>query len=415
MKARQAIGFLTVLLPGALLLPATAAPHWTASWAASQQIPEPANSVAPADLTDATLRQIVHLSIGGKQLRVHLSNAFGTQPLHITAAHIARPVSPASAAIVASSDTPLLFSGHADVTIPAGADYVSDPVDFPMAPLSNLAVTIHYDAAPAQETGHPGSRTTSYIVHGDAVSQADLPGAKTYDHWYQLSAVDVAANDQVVVALGDSITDGHNVITNTDGRWTDVLAQRLVAAHRHIAVLNEGIGGNHLLTDGLGPNALARFDRDVLSPAGVRYVIVLEGINDLGKLSLTPNPTPADHAALVQGIIGAFQQIVMRAHAHGIKVIGATIMPFIGSQYYHPGPANEADRLAVNRWIRTPGNFDAVVDFDALMRDPANPGQLVQGLGSDDFLHPTPQGYAAMGNAIPLSLFSTAGKSKIGH
>jgi lysophospholipase L1-like esterase len=406
MKAGYVIGVLVVLLPGALL-PAMGAPRWTASWAASQQIPEPANSIAPADLTDATLRQIVHLSIGGKELRVHLSNAFGTQPLHITAAHIARPVSPASAAIVAASDTPLLFSGKPDVTIPAGAEYVSDPVDFPMAPLTDLAVTIHYDAAPLQETGHPGSRSTSYLVHGDAVSQADLPGAKTYDHWYQLTAVDVAADASVIVALGDSITDGHNATTNGNDRWTDVLAKRLIAAHRAIAVINEGIGGNHLLTDGLGPNTLARFDRDVLAPAGVRYVIVLEGINDLGKLSLEAAPTPTDHDALVAGIIGAYQQIVLRAHAHGIKVIGATVMPFIGSDYYHPGPVNEADRQAVNRWIRTPGNFDAVVDFDALMRDPSNPGILAPGLGSSDHLHPTPQGYAAMGDAIPLSLFST--------
>jgi lysophospholipase L1-like esterase len=406
MKAGRAIGLFIVLLPGALFLPATAAPHWAASWAASQQIPEPANSIAPADMTDATLRQIVHLSIGGRQLRVHLSNAFGTAPLHITAAHIARPVSPASAAIVAGSDTPLLFSGKADVTIPAGAEYVSDPVDFPVTPLSDLAVTIHYDVAPAQETGHPGSRSTSYLVHGDEVSQADLPGAKTCDHWYQLSAVDVAADAPVIVALGDSITDGHNAITNANDRWTDVLAKRLVAAHRNIAVINEGIGGNHLLTDGLGPNTLARFDRDVLTPVGVRYVILLEGINDLGKLGLEPTSTPADHEALVAGIIGAYQQIVLRAHAHGIKVIGATIMPFIGSQYYHPGPANEADRLAVNRWIRMPGNFDAVVDFDALMRDPSNPGLLAPDLGSSDNLHPTPLGYAAMGNAIPLSLFS---------
>jgi lysophospholipase L1-like esterase len=384
---------------------AQAAPmHWSASWAAPQQIPEPRNALAPADLTNATLRQIVHLSLGGTELRVHLSNAFGTAPLHIVAAHIARAVSPAGSAIVPATDTALTFSGHADVTIPAGAEYISDPVPFSAPALSNLAITLYYEAPPQQETGHPGSRSTSYLVHGDAVSAQVLADPKTFDHWYQISGVDVAADAPVVVALGDSITDGHAAITNGNDRWPDVLAQRSVS--HGIGVINEGIGGNRMLLDGLGPNILARFNRDVLAPAGVRSVIVLEGINDLGTLTRDKPATPAQHAALVHGIIGAFKQIVLRAHDHGIKVIGATIMPFMGSDYYHPDAANEADRQAINRWIRAPGHFDGVVDFDAVMRDPAQPDRLNPAYDSGDHLHPSPAGYAVMGNAVPLSLLS---------
>ena len=397
---RIACVFAAIALWGAQAAPV----HWSASWAASQQIPEPRNALAPADLSNATLRQIVNLSLGGQQLRVHLSNAFGTAPLHIVAAHIARVVSPAGSAIVPATDTALTFSGHSDVTIPAGAQYVSDPVTFPVPALSNLAITLYYDTPPQQETGHPGSRSTSYLVHGDAVSAPDLPNAKTFDHWYQISGVDVAADAPVVAALGDSITDGHAATTNGNDRWPDILAQRSVV--RNIGVINEGIGGNRLLLDGLGPNALARFDRDVLAPAGVRSVIVLEGINDLGTLTRDAPASPAEHAALVHKMIGAYEQIVLRAHAHGIKVIGATIMPDMGSDYYHPDAANEADRQAVNRWIRAPGHFDAVVDFDAVMRDPAQPDRLNPAYDSGDHLHPSPAGYAVMGKAVPLSLLA---------
>lgn len=379
--------------------------HWVASWATSQQIPEPQNALAPDDLHDATLRQIVHLSIGGSTLRVHLSNAFGTSPLHLTAVHVALPVSAAEV----RSDRALTFSGKTNVTIPAGAEYVSDPIDYNISALGDLAVSIHFDDPPAQQTGHPGSRATSYLVHGDLVSAANLPDAKKVEHWYQLAGVDVASppNAAAIVALGDSITDGHGATTNGNDRWTDVLARALQQApgSRSLSVLNEGIGGNHLLTDGLGPNALARFDRDVLAQAGVRYLIVLEGINDLGALARTGEAPPEAHAALVERMIAAYEQIVLRAHGHGIKVIGATILPDTGSSFYHPGPANEADRLAVNRWIATAGHFDAVLDFDRVTRDPAHPEQLNPAFDSGDHLHPSPAGYAAMAGSIPLSLF----------
>ncbi len=392
---------------------ANSAAPWAGSWAASQQIPEPQNALPADDLRDATLRQIVHLSAGGSTLRVHLSNAFGTAPLHLTSAHIARPISASSAATDVVTDTPLAFAGAPDVIIPAGAEYISDPVNFNAPPGSDLAITIHYDAPPVQQTGHPGSRATSYLVHGDQVSAPNLANPKTIDHWYQISAVDVtnvAAKEKssaAIVILGDSITDGHGATTNGNDRWPDVFAARLRRQKKFqaIGVLNQGIGGNHLLTDGLGPNALARFDRDVLAQTSIRWLIVLEGVNDLGGLARTGEVPAADHAALVSRLAAAYQQIVTRAHAHGIFVAGATILPYTGSDYYHPDATSEADRIALNDWIRAPGHFDAVIDFDKLTRDPQQPNRMLPAYDSGDHLHPGPAGYRAMGEFVPLSLF----------
>ena len=396
---------------------ATPAQVWVVSWGSSQQIPEPQNALPPDDLRDATVRQIFHLSVGGTSLRVHLSNAFGTEALRVTSAHIARPPSPSSSAINPSTDHPLTFAGNADVTIPAGAEFISDPLDFPVAPLSDLTVTFHFDSPPDRETGHPGSRATSYYIHGGSVTAANLPDAKHVDHWYQISEIDVAPDPKAresktppaaIVALGDSITDGHGATTNGNDRWTDVLAQRLQAspAARNIGVSNQGIGGNHLLTDGLGPNALARFDRDVLAPAAVQWVIVFEGVNDLGGLARLAEVSPADHAAEVRRVLAAYQQLIARAHAHGLRIYGATITPYVGSDYYHPGPLSEADRQSVNDWIRAPGHFDAVIDFDAVVRDPQHPDHLLPAYDCGDHLHPSPAGYKAMGEAIPLTLFA---------
>ena len=382
---------------------------WVESWGASQQIPEPQNALPTEDLRDATLRQIVHLSLGGSALRVHLSNAFGTQALHFTSLHVAHAVSPKSAAIDPMSDHALTFAGKPDVTIPPGAEYVSDPLNISVAPLSDIAVSFHLDAPPEPETGHPGSRSTSYYEHGDAVGATDLPDAKHVDHWYQLTGIDVqtSAEAGTVVTLGDSITDGHAATTNGNDRWPDILAARLQAEKktRDVGVSNQGIGGNHLLTDGLGPNVLARIDRDVLAPAGARWVIVFEGVNDLGGLARN-GEVPADqHTVLVEHVIEAYEQIIARAHTHGLRVYGATITPYTGSGYYHPGAWSEADREAVNAWIRAAGHFDAVIDFDAVMRDPLHPDHLLPALDCGDHLHPNPAGYRAMGDAIPLNLF----------
>ena len=383
--------------------------HWVATWATSVQGAEPQNgqpALDPARLTDATIRQIVHLSVGGTSLRVVFSNAFGTQPLLMDAASVALPVG-TSAAIQPGSDHPLTFAGRSSVTIPVGASFVSDPVTLAPLPLSNLTITFHLPAAPEGQTAHPGSRETSFLVHGNHVSDPDLPGAEKIVRWFQIAEVDVTGPAQnAVVALGDSITDGHGATTDGNDRWPDILAAHLRAGGiTDTGVVNEGIGGNHLLTNGLGENVLERFDRDVLSPAEGRYVIVLEGINDLGALARTPNATPEQHTELVHRMEAAYLQIIERAHAHGMRVYGATITPDGGSGYYHPNADDEAARQAVNAWIRQPGHFDGFVDFDQIARDPAHPDRLLPAFDSGDHLHPGPAGYKAMGNAVPLAWF----------
>jgi len=407
---RRTIFSILIFFTAVSLVARTQKPQvWIVSWATSQQIPEPSNALPADDLRDATVRQIFHLSAGGSALRVHVSNAFGTETLHFTAVHIAKSLSPALSAIDPATDKALTFAGLPDVTVPPGAEYISDPVEYPVAALSDLAVTFHFAIPPGVETGHPGSRETSYFIHGNLVSAADLPEAEHVDHWYQVSAIDVLADPKAasVVVLGDSITDGHGATTNGNDRWTDVLATHLQASKdtRDVGVSNQGIGGNHLLTDGLGPSALARFDRDVLAQAGVRWLIVFEGVNDLGGLAREGEVTAAAHAERVQRVLAAYEQIIVRAHAHGLRVIGATITPYVGSDYYHPGSLSEADRQAVNQWIRSEGHFDAVLDFDAVVRDARQPDRLRSTYDCGDHLHPSPAGYKAMGESIPLSLF----------
>jgi lysophospholipase L1-like esterase len=382
---------------------------WLRSWASSQQVPEPQNALPEADLRDATLRQVVRVSVGGTKVRVVLSNAFGTEPLRIDAAHIALAGARTTPAIDPASDRALTFGGEAEVIIPAGASYISDPVVFAVPALARVAITLHLPEPPRGQTSHPGARATSWYGHGNQVGAAELADAKKVEHWYQIAGVEVVGMpaSRAIVTLGDSITDGNGSTTDGNDRWPDRLADRLQAspATRNIAVLNHGIGGGRLLLDGLGPNALARFDRDVLAQTGVRYLIVLEGVNDLGTFTRDAPQSPAAHAALVRRITGAYRQIVARARAAGIKAIGGTILPYGGNDYYHPDAQNEADRQAINRWIRTPGNFDAVVDFDAVMRDPADPMRMRADVDKGDHLHPGVAGHRAMGDAVPLSLF----------
>ena len=382
-----------------------AGPVWVGTWAASQQVADGPNSL-PSDVTkDVTLRETVHVSCGGAVMRVHLSNSFGARALHVTSAHVARPASSGSSAIDPATDRRLLFHGSGDVLIPPGAEYVSDPLEYRLGALSDLAISLHVEGDAGQQTGHPGSRQTTFYATGDETAAAEMSGAKKVDHWYLLSGVDVQAGAEAgaVVALGDSITDGHGATTNGNDRWTDVLAQRLRG--RAIGVLNEGIGGNHLLTDGVGPNVLARVERDVLAQPGARWVIVFEGINDLGGLERTGTATQKDRDALVQRMTGAYEQVIARAHARGMKVFGATILADGGSEYYHPGAESENDRQRVNAWIRERGHFDAVIDFDKVTADPARPGRLLGAFDSGDHLHPGPAGYRAMADAVDLALF----------
>lgn len=409
LRTRRSLAALALSFAMALPLGAHAAEardRWVGAWASAQLAPDAKNSLAPEDYRDATLRQVVRLSLGGDKLRVRLSNTFGTRPLTIQAAHVAVSAALDSAKIKPETDRALTFSGRTEVTIPAGAEYWSDPVALKVAPLTSLAISLRYVEAPDVQTGHPGSRATSYVLAGDHVADADLPGAKTADRWFQIAGVEVvptAKTARAIVAFGDSITDGYGVQPNTNLRWTDALIERLKG--KDLAVLNLGIGGNRVLLDGLGPNALARFERDVLSQPGVTHLVLLEGVNDLGTLTREAPATPEAHKAVVEQVIAAYRQMIDRARARGIKVIGATILPYGGSAYYHPGPESEADRQAINAFIRAPGNFDGVIDWDKALRDPAKPTHLLAAYDNDG-LHPNLAGYKAMAEAIPLSLFN---------
>lgn len=301
-----------------------------------------------------------------------------------------------------------MFNRHRDVLIPAGAEIASDPVRFDAAALANIAVTMQIETVPTKQTGHIASHATSYFAVDASTTAEELPKARTLEHWYFLSGIDVVApGGYAIVALGDSITDGSGSTTNANNRWTDVLAERLQKSHAHrkVGVINAGIGGNRLILDGNGPIALARFDRDVLSRSGVRYLIVLEGINDLGTLTRDGAVSDQVHAELVEQMIGVYREIIGRAHSHDIRVIGGTLLPFQGFAFYHPDAGNERDRQNINAWIRERDHFDALIDFDKLTLDPQRPGWLLPAFDSGDHIHPSPAGYRAMGEAIPLHLF----------
>lgn len=379
-----------------------AAESWVGTWATSA-FREAAKDQPP--LAGTTLRQVVHGSIGGHRVRLQLSNVFGSSDLVLRGVHLA--VARADGAIDPSTDCALTFNGRAEAVVPAGAVLWSDPVDFDLAPLSDVAVTLHCDHVPEMLSTHPGSRETSYLQTGAALSAPTLPHADKVVHWYFIAGLDVLAPAPAaaVVTLGDSITDGHGTTTDHNNRWTDVLARRLQAdpATAHIGVLNQGIGGNRLLRDGLGPNMLARFNRDVLVQTGVRWVIVQAGINDLGtRLDARKHGWPF---ASADDIIGAYQQLIARAHARGLKIYGATLSPYGGCVFYWSADG-EADRQKINHWIRTSGQFDAVIDFDAALRDPKDPGRLAPGFDKGDHLHPSLAGYAEMARVVNLALFA---------
>lgn len=382
------------------------AASWVASWGTAQMVPGAEHELAPAQWRDATLRQVVRVSLGGERLRVRFSNVFGTEPLVIGGASVAISNGPGRSTIDPASSRLLRFGGAVSVSIPAGAEYLSDPVDLPHAAGSDLAVSIHFPAAPARQTSHPGARATSFIAPGQHLAAAELRGAASFTRWYQLAGIDVqaAAGTHAVVAIGDSITDGYGVAPDTNLRWTDTLAARLrQAGMTGVGVVNAGIGGGRLLRDGLGPNLAARFGRDVLERPGVSHAIVLIGVNDFGTLHRNTDDSPAARGRLLADMQEALRQSVARAHARGVCVIGATITPYAGSAYYHPKAPNEQDRQAYNDWIRRSGVFDGVIDFDAALRDPARPDHLLKAYDNDG-LHPNMEGYKAMAEAVPLEL-----------
>lgn len=379
---------------------------WVSAWSTGLVAADP-DKPPPFPEGGFTIREVVRLTAGGPRVRLRLSNAFGTAPLRIDAAHVALSAAPASAAIVPGSDRKATFDGREAVTIPPGAVFLSDPVDLPVKALDRLAVSLSLEKAPALSTQHRSARTTTYIAAGAAPDAADLPGATTSLMWLQLAGVEVDnARVSAIATFGDSITDGSGAGVNRYERWPDVLAERLQAdpKTRGLSVINAGIGGNRLLKDGSGVSGLARLDRDVLSQPGVKTLIVLIGVNDIGMLSREGPVTPEGRQAVVDGLIAGYRQVIERAHGLGIRVVGATILPFGGTKTYRSDADADADRRAVNQWIRASGAFDAVVDLDAATRDPDHPERLKSDYDSGDQLHPSPAGYRAMAAAIPLSL-----------
>lgn len=372
---------------------------WVGTWGTALQLTEPANLPPPPGLAGNTLRQIVHVSLGGSRLRMHFSNLFGTHSVTMRKVHLAH--SNGESVIHPSTSRPVTFGGRSFTTIPPGESVTSDPFDFSLQPLSDVAISILFGETPAAVTGHPGSRTTSYLQVGDVVDAVQLSWAVRTDHWYFISGIDVVSpGAAAVVTLGDSITDGRGSGTNRQNRWPDELARRLQADPRisNVAVLNMGIGGNCVLKECVGPSALQRFERDVLGQNGVRWLIVLEGINDIGTAG------SADAAAAVAGdLIEAQQQMVEWARAREIRVYGATLLPFGGS--FYDTPAREAARRTVNEWIRTSGAFDAVIDLDAALRDPVSPTRLLPELDTGDHLHPNELGHRRIAEGVDLALF----------
>ena len=394
--------FLFSLSPAAL---AAAAPdHWVGTWAAAPQRETNSSGTIGTDGTEGTtLREIVHVSLGGPEVRVVLTNEFGVEPLTISAATIA--TSAGDGSIVAGSSAPLTFSGSSTVTIPPGALIVSDPAPLKIAPLSDLAVSLYLPVQPASAlTLHSFADQTNYEVPGDAVTSASLATPKEFYSWKFLKGIDVEvdSDSKAIVAFGDSITDGARSTRDKNLRWPDILAQRLQSNKKtaKLGVLNEGIGGNRILHDGAGSNALARFDRDVLAQAGVKYLVILEAINDIGQAARLDNP---HDIVTADDLIAAYSQMARRAHTHGIKVIGATLTPYVGAGY--ASPKGEAIRQALNQWIRTTKELDGVADFDKATSDPTNPSVFSSTADGGDHLHPGDAGYKAMGESIDLKLF----------
>lgn len=377
--------------------------HWVGTWGASPQSTDAFTPATPASFNGQTIRQIVHTSIGGGKLRVRFTNELGTSDLVIGAAHIALQAS--GSTIVAGSDRTLKFAGQGGVTIPRGAPMLSDPVDLNVPALSNVVITLYLPNATPNTTFHALGRQTTYIsTSGDFTNVVTFPTNTTTQSWYFISGLEVWAPPRsvAIVTLGDSITDGFASTVDANRRWPNILAERLQDARRysHIAVVDEGISGNRLRHDAIGPNALSRFDRDVVAVSGAKYVTVLEGINDIGFSGFLPA-----EAVTADDIIAAYRQLIARAHAQGLLIYGATLTPFEGAGAPYYSAEGEAKRQAVNRWIRTSGEFDAVIDFDRAVRDPANPTRMRPAYDSGDHLHPNDLGYRAMAESIDLRLF----------
>jgi lysophospholipase L1-like esterase len=383
---------------------------WAGVWGASPLPPTlvaaPPFAPASPSFDNQTLRQVVRVNGGGSEIRLRLSNEYGSKPLEIGEAHVALSAGPGGA-IVPGSDHVVTFSGARSTEIPASSPMLSDPIPMEVKPLSSLAVSLYIASDSGPCTCHQVAVQTGYLSgRGDFTGAPTMPGAATFLYRAFLSGVEARGAARTIVALGDSETDG--AVSTPDGnhRWPDRLAERLNAqAPGRWGVVNEGISGNRLLAGGAGEAALARFDRDVLSVPGVSYVIVLLGTNDIGVGygPARPGAAAVPNPPTYEDLLAGYRQLIARAHARGVKIIAATIMPFEGASYW--SPAGDALRQRINQWMRTSKEWDGFVDFDAAWRDPARPSQIKEGMGAADHLHGTDAGYAALGDSIPLDLF----------
>ena len=377
--------------------------HWVSTWASAPM------GLAPTDKdvsSNATYRSFLHITVPGTVVRLVLTNEFGTSPLTLRDVHVA--LSSDYSSVEQGTDRRVTFAGNGDVTIPAGASVISDNVPIVLAPLARLSISIFVPQQRLEvRTCHEQSQTRNLIELGDLASESML-GATPFGPWCFLKRIEVQCekNAATIVALGDSITDGWRSSVDEDQRWTDVLAKRLMRtrAGGRLSIANEGLGGNRLLNDGIGQvSALARFDRDVLSQPGVKYLIILEGINDITQNDPALSKVGSERIT-AENLINALLQLIMRAHEHNIRVIGGTLIPH-GGTYYSPGEAGEKIRKTVNAWIRTSGAFDGVIDFDRALREPENDTVLERKYDSGDHVHPNDLGYATMGESIDIKLF----------
>ncbi|KAJ1537111.1 hypothetical protein HK096_004008 [Nowakowskiella sp. JEL0078] len=376
------------------------------TWTGAPQLVEVAN-LPPVTLAKSTLRQYVHASIGGSKIQLVFNNFYGDSAVTLNQVSVALPLgnTTGNGLIQKGTSRTVTFLGSKSVTIEAGALVVSDVLPFLVKPLSNLVISTYFSNMPVNVTGHPGSRTTSFIAPGNLVEAQDLSNATQTNHWYYLSSIRI--NDEYgkvsIAVLGDSLTDGRGTTTNGNDRWPDLLAKRLQRNKQtqNIGVLNSGIGGGRLIRFGLGPSALSRLDSDVLAQPGVRWLIVFEGINDIGTAvtARTSNQT----YATARDVIAAYDQIIVRSHAMGILVYGCTLLPFGGS--FYDSLQSELDRVTVNNWIRKSGRFDAVFDFEAAVKDPKNSTALLPSIDTGDHLHLNPSGYQILANTVDLKYF----------